>query len=152
MTDGARLAAINTVGIVVGLAAVTLLSLLARALDWLLPIPVLAVSLIALLVLVAFGMFISYRYASEYGKAARLRSRDVRPDIFGAVGAIPFAAIAIILLVFGLFGLFFAVITVSGERALDALQRMGFGIVFLLLAGGTIVASRAASDSDSRKP
>ena len=152
VTDGARLAAINTIGIVVALVVVTLVSLLARVLDRLLPIPVLVVSFITLLVLIAFGIFVSYRYANEYGNAARARRHDVRPDLFGAVGAIPFAAIAVILLLFGLFGLFFAVITISGDRAIDALQRMGFGLVFLLLAGATIVTSRAASDSDGKFP
>ena len=79
---------------------------------------------------------------------ARSRQREVRPDILGAVGALPFVAVSVILLLFGLIALLFAVLTFNGGRIVDALQRMGFGAFFLLLAAGTIAASRAASEPE----
>jgi hypothetical protein len=150
VADGARLAAVNIIGLIVALILLAIVTVVARILDLILPVPVTLLSLAALAVLVAFAVYVAWRYAREYGRAARASGREIRADLFGAIGALPYAAISLMLFVFGLFGFLLSIITVSGDRALDSLQRLGFGLLFLLLAAAIIVVSRSASDANGR--
>jgi hypothetical protein len=146
VTDGARLAAINAVGLVVALLIVGVMSLLTRLLRHLLPLPFWFTGLVTLLILLALAVFIWFRFATAHGRAARASGRAVSPDLFGVIAAIPFVAVAVILTSSGLFGLFLSIITFSASRAGDAIQRLATALAFLLLAAGNVIIARAASD------
>lgn len=142
VTDGIRLAVINGVGLVVAMLLIGLISLLMRVLG----LPHVLVSFVIGVIVVALAIFFWFRYAEAHGRAARALQRSVRPDVFGAVAAIPFAIVGLLLVSFGLFGLFFAMITFSLSRAGDGLQRLLFAVIFLGLAVANVIIARAASD------
>jgi hypothetical protein len=100
-----------------------------------------------MLILLALGVFVWFRFATAHGRRARASGRSVRPDLFGGIAAIPFAVIAIILISSGLFGLFLSVLTFSASRAGDAIQRLAMALFFLLLAAANVIIARAASDA-----
>lgn len=150
VSDGVRLAAINTAGLVVAVLWVALVSLVARLLDSVLPVPVLLAGLVAVLVAVAVGVVIWYQYGTAHGNAARSIGADPRADVFGAIGAVPFIVIAAALLSIALLGLFFATITFSGARLAEALRQLGFAVLFLGIAAGSLLTIRSASGGMSR--
>jgi uncharacterized membrane protein len=144
--DGARLAAINAVGLVVSLIIVTIVSLLTRALDNLLPIAFVITGPLTIAALIAGGLVVWYRYAVAHGRESRALGRAVRADVFAAVAAVPFAILAVILTAGGIFGLFVSVLTISGSRAVDALRQLLFAVLFLGLVVALIGVTRAAND------
>lgn len=74
------------------------------------------------------------------------RGKQTRPDVFGLIAALPFIAMALLLLASGVLSLFFAVITFSGDRSVDALFRILYGGLFTLAAAANMIIARAASD------
>ena len=142
MTDGIRLAVINGIGLVIALLAIGLISLVAR----LIGLPHVLISFIIGAAVVAGAIYFWFRYAEAHGRAARARQRSVRPDVFGAVAALPFAILGLLMVSFGLFGLFIAMISFSLSRAGDGLQRLLFAVIFLGLAATNIIVARAATD------
>jgi hypothetical protein len=144
--DGLRLAAINTCFVVFLLIVVSIGSLILRLASWVLPIPVLVPAFLIVVAFVVFGLVVWQRYAAAHGEAAMVRGKQTRPDVFGLVAALPFIAMALLLLSSGVLSLFFAVITFSGERSIDALFRILYGGVFTLVAAANMIIARAASD------
>lgn len=142
VTDGLRLAAINGLGLIFASLIIGVISLAMRALD----LPVILVGFGVAVVFIALAIFFWFRYAEAHGRAARARQRSVRPDVFGAVAAIPFAVVGLLLVASGLFGLFLAMVTFSLSRAGEGLQRLLFAIIFLGLAATNVIIARAASD------
>lgn len=142
MTDGIRLAVLNGIGLVIALLVIGMVSLVTRMIG----LPHVVISFIAGAGIVAAAIFFWFRYADAHGKAARARQRGVRPDVFGAIAALPFALVGLLLLSFGLVGLFFAMVTFSLSRAGDGLQRLLFAVIFFGLAVANIVIARAATD------
>lgn len=146
VADGVRLAIINTIFLVLLLIAVAVGSLFLRLVTWALPFPVIFPAFFVLVICLLFGLFFWYRYAQAHGSAALARGREVRPDVFGAIGAIPFIGIALLLISSGILAFFIAVITFSGGRTVDALARMLYGVIFTAAAAANIIIARAASD------
>lgn len=142
VTDGLRLAVMNGIGLVAASLFIGLTALVVRALDW----PVILIGFGIGVVFVAAAVFFWFRYAEAHGRAARARQRSVRPDIFGAVAALPFAIVGLVLVSSGLFGLLLAMFTFSLSRAGDAMQRLLFAVIFLGLAATNVIIARAASD------
>ena len=142
MTDGIRLAVINGIGLVLALLLIGMVSLITR----LIGLPHVVISFIVGAGIVAAAIFFWFRYAEAHGKRARALQRSVRPDVFGAIAALPFALVGLLLLSFGLVGLFFAMITFSVSRAGDGLQRILFAVIFIGLAVANIIIARAATD------
>ncbi len=146
VVDGIRLAAINTVGLVLALAIVGIVSLLTRLLDAILPLPFIFTGFVTIMLLVVAALWFWYRYAEAYARAVRVRARSVRPDVYGAIAALPFVLLALVLVSVGLFSLFLAVITFSLSRAIDAFQQIIFAALFVGLALANVIVARAASD------
>jgi len=144
--DGLRLATINVVAIIVALAIIGLAALLNHALDWVLPLPFLFTGFFVIIALVAGAVLLWYRYATAHGRAVRARGREAQPDIFGAIGALPFVGAGLVLLGSGLFALLRAMISLSAGRAGDAIIRLGYGVLFLGLTVVVVVVARAAAD------
>lgn len=144
--DGLRLALINTGFVVFLLIAVSISSLVLRLVSWALPIPVLVPALLIVVAFVIFGLIVWQRYAVAHGEAAMERGKQTRPDVFGLIAALPFIAMALLLLASGVLSLFFAVITFSGDRSVDALFRILYGGLFTLAAAANMIIARAASD------
>ncbi len=142
MGDGIRLSVINGIGLVVALLAIGVISLVARVLS----LPYVLISFIVGIAIVVAAIFFWFRYAEAHGRAARARQQSVRPDVYGAVAALPFAILGLLMVSFGLFGLFVAMISFSLSRAGDGLQRLLFAIIFLGLAAANIIVARAATD------
>jgi hypothetical protein len=142
VTDGLRLAVMNGIGLVAASLFIGLIALVVRALDW----PVILIGFGVGVVFVAVAVFFWFRYAEAHGRAARAKQRSVRPDIYGAVAALPFAIVGLLLLSWGLFGLLFAMFTFSMSRAGDALQQLLFAVIFFGLAATNVIIARAASD------
>lgn len=144
--DGIRLAIINTVFLVVLLIVLSIGSLILRIVSWALPIPVLFPAFLAVIAFAAFGLIVWQRYAAAHGEAAMLKGKQTRPDVFGALAALPFIAMALLLVSSGILSLFFAVITFSGGRSVDALFRILYGGIFVLAAAANLIIARAASN------
>jgi hypothetical protein len=142
LTDGARLAAINLALIVVA----ALVFFLLRALQHFFGLPFLFSGFFAALVLIGAAAWFWHRYAAAHGAAARERSRDRRPDLFGGVGALPFIFVGVLQTFNGALRLLYAMITFSAHRALGALTTLGVGIAFFALTVALIVIARDAVD------
>lgn len=128
------------------LVLVSIGSLLLRIASWVLPIPVIFPAFILIIAVVAFGLIVWQRYAAAHRDAAIARGNQTRPDVFGLLAALPFIGIALLLVSSGILSLFFAVITFSGGRSVDALFRIMYGGIFALAAAANLIAARAASD------
>ena len=146
VVDGLRLAAINTVFLVALLIVVSISSLLLRIANWVLPIPVIFPAFIVVVACLALGAFGWHRYAAAHGREAMARGKQTRPDVFGALAALPFIGLALLLISSGILSLFFAMITFSGGRTFDALVRMLYGLIFAGAAAANLIVARAASD------
>jgi hypothetical protein len=142
MSDGIRLAVINGIGLITGLLLIGLAMLFAR----LIGLPHLIIGFVVGVVLIVVAVFFWFRYAEAHGKAARATQRSVRPDVFGAVAAAPFAIVGLMTVAWGLLGLFFAMVTFSLSRAGDGLERLLFAVILLGLAAANIIIARAATD------
>ncbi len=142
LTDGLRLAALNGLGLILVALTIGLVSVVMRALG----LPFVLVGFGVAVVCIALAVYIWFRYAEAHGRAARAKQRSVRPDVYGAVAAIPFALVGLLLVSSGLFGLFLAMVTFSLSRAGDGLQRLLFAVIFLGLAVANVIVARAASD------
>jgi hypothetical protein len=142
MTDGIRLAVINGIGLVTALLVIGLISLIAR----LIGLPHVLISFVIGAALVAGAVFFWIRYAEAHGRAARASQLSLRPDVFGAIAALPFAILGLLMVLFGLFGLFVAMISFSLSQAGDGLQRLLFAVICLGLAATNIIIARAATD------
>ena len=140
LTDGARLAVINLALIV--LAALAFFAL--RLLDHFVGLPLLFSGFFIALVLIGAAAWFWHRYATAHGRAARERSRDRRPDLFGGVGALPFVFVGVLQTVNGVVRLLFAMVTFSAHRALGALATLGVGLAFFALVVALIVIARDA--------
>jgi hypothetical protein len=150
IVDGIRLAAINVIGLMIAILWVAAVSLVTRLLDRVIPVPVLFTGFFAVVVALVIGAWIWHRYGAAHGDAARASGTDPRPDVFAAIGASPFVAIAVVLLSFGIFGLFFAAITFSGARLTDSLRQLGFSVLFFAVAVTNLVIVRASSGGMTR--
>lgn len=144
--DGLRLAAINTLFLIVLLIVVSFGSLLLRLASWALPIPVIFPAFIIVVACLAIGAFGWQRFAAEHGRQAAARGKQTRPDVFGALAALPFIGLALLLVSSGILSLFFAMISFSGSRTFDALARMLYGLIFVGAAAANLIVARAASD------
>lgn len=144
MSDGVRLAVINGLYLFVALALAGLLSVTIRLLRWIIPLPLLFPGFVVVILTVVFGAFVWYQYGLAHGQAARERGRLTRPDMFGAIGAVPFLAFAIMLVSSGLFALFFAMIAFNPVEAWQSITRIGFGMFFVLLAAANVIVARVA--------
>lgn len=146
VVDGLRLAAINTAFLIVMLIATSVGSLILRLVSWVIPVPAIFPALLFIIAFAVFGLIVWQRFAAAHGNAARARGRQTRPDVFGAIGALPFIGMALLLLSSGVLSLFLAVITFSGGRSLDAVFRILYGGVFTLAAAANLIFARAAND------
>lgn len=148
--DGARLAAINTAGIVGALVLLALASFVNRLINLIVGVPFVVTGFILVIVLTGLAGLIWYRYAGLHARVARQSSGRVRPDVFGGVAGLPFTAIAFFLIVTALLQLLFAIISFSGDRLIDALRQAGLALFFFALAAANIVVARAASGQEGR--
>lgn len=146
VVDGLRLAVINTAFLVGLLIVVTVGSLLLRLMSWISPVPVIFPAFVVVIACLIAGVFVWQRYAAAHGREAMARGRQTRPDVFGALAALPFIGMALLLISSGVLSLFFAVITFSGGRSIDALLRMLYGVIFAAAAAANLIIARAASD------
>lgn len=146
LVDGLRLAIINTLFLVGLLIIVSVGSLALRLAAWVLPFPVIFPAFVLVIACLVFGALVWQRYAAAHGREAMARGRQPRPDVFGALGALPFIAMALLLLSSGILSLFFAVITFSGGRSVDALLRILYGGIFGIAAAANLIIARAASE------
>ena len=142
-SDGARLAVINIAGLVVA----ALLLVVARVLNrTLFSFPFLFSGFFVALALIGGAVVFWHSFARAHERAARLRGRKPRPDVFGAIGAIPFAFIGVFQIGTGLIAMLFALLTFSAGRAGAALTTIGSGVLFLVLAVLLVGVARVASD------
>lgn len=148
--DGLRLAAINIVGLIVAVVWVAVISVVTRLADRIVPVPVLFTGFFAVLIALGVGAWMWFRYGAAHGDAARASGADPKPNVFGAVAASPFAALAAILVSFSVMGFFFAAITFSGSRFVDALRQLGFAALFLAVAAANVAIIRASSGGARR--
>jgi hypothetical protein len=146
VVDGLRLAAINTAFLIALLIVASIGSLFLRIMSWVVPIPVIFPAFLAIGAFAVFGLIVWQRFAAAHGAASKARGKQTRPDVFGAIGALPFIGMALLLLSSGILTLFFAVITFSGGRSVDALFRILYGVIFALAAAANLIFARAASD------
>ena len=146
VVDGLRLAAINTTFLVALLLVASIGSLFLRIVSWVLPIPAIFPAFLVLIAFAIFGLIVWQRYAAAHGEAVLRRGKQPRPDVFGAIAATPFIGMALLLLSSGILSLFFAVITFSGGRSVDAIFRILYGGIFVLAAAANLIVARAASD------
>ena len=121
-------------------------SLILRIASWVLPIPVIVPAFIVIVCVVIFGLVVWQRFAAAHRDAALARGKKTRPDVFGLIAALPFIGLALLLISSGILSLFFAVITFSGGRTVDALFRIMYGGIFALAAAANLIAARAASE------
>lgn len=142
VTDGLRLAALNGAGLILASLIIGVISVIMRALD----LPFVLVGFGVTVVFIALAIYFWFKYAEAHGRAARAKHRMVRPDVFGAVAALPFALIGLLLVSSGLFALFLAMVTFSLSRAGGGLQRLLYAVIFLGLAITNVIIARAASD------
>ncbi|HUG14924.1 MAG TPA: hypothetical protein VMM78_07865 [Thermomicrobiales bacterium] len=145
IVDGARLAVINTAGLIAAVLWVAVVTIVTRLIDRYVPVPIAFTGFIAALIAVMVGAVVWYRYGAAHGVAARAGGADPRPDVFGVIAAGPFIAVGVALLSFGLVGLFFAAITFSGSRFGDALRQLVFAALFLGVGAASVVVARASS-------
>lgn len=148
--DGARLATINTVGIVAALVLLALASLVNRLINLVVGLPFAVMAVILAVVLIGLGGVVWYRYATAHTRAARLVGSSSKPDIFGGVAGLPFTAIAFFLLVTALLQILFAIISFSGDRLIDALRQVGLSVLFFALAAANIAIARTAASREDR--
>lgn len=144
--DGARLAALNVAGIVITAVLLAIVSLITRLIDNVVGVPFVLTGFVTVVGCVALGILVWFRFATAHGIALRQRRGNARPDVFGAIASIPFVLIAAFLAVTGLFELLLGVISLSLDRALDAVRQTGLAVFFLVLAAANIIIARAASD------
>jgi hypothetical protein len=146
MTDGARLATLNAIGLFVAAIVYGLASVVRRVIGLDVGLLVVIGTFVAATALVAVAVFVWHQYATAHGRAARARQRQVRPDVYGAIAGLPFTMLGLLLVSSGIFGLFWAMVTFSLSRAVDGLQRLLFAVIFLGLAAVNIIIARAASE------
>jgi hypothetical protein len=146
VADGLRLATINVVLLVGGLAAIGFVAFLNHAAGWIIPGSLLFSGFFLVLLLAAGCLAVSWRYAAAHERAARRISRDPDADIFGAVAALPFIVMAVALVGSGLLGTFFSIVTLDSGRFVDAIGRIGYGGLFTALSLGIIIVARIATD------
>lgn len=146
MVDGLRLAAINTAFLIALVLVVSIGSLIMRIVNWVLPIPALFPAFVVVILAVVAGVIFWHRYADAHLEQALARGKQTKPDIYGALAALPFIGMALLLISSGILGLFFAVITFSGDRSFDSLMRMLYGVFFAGAAAANLIVARAASD------
>lgn len=146
--DGARLAALNAVGVFAALVLLALASLVNRLINVLVPLPFVITALVLVAGMIGVAGLVWYRYALLHARAARQTNGNVRPDVFGGVAGLPFTAIAFFLLVTALLQLLFAIISFSGDRLIDALRQGGVSVLFFALAAANIAIARITADRD----
>lgn len=146
--DGARLAAINTAMLLGALMLLGITAILDRLAGWLMPLPLLLPGVGVVLLLAGVSLWVDWRFAHAYARAARLRGARVKPDIFGGVAALPFLALALLLLGTGTLGLFLALVTFSGARLAEAASQLGYGALFAALAAGVVFVARLAGERE----
>ena len=149
VTDGLRLAAINTVCIIAALILLAVASLVNRLINVMIPLPFLVTAVLLVIVLTAVGVVIWYRYAGLYVRVARGSGRAVKPDVLGGVAGLPFAAIALFMLAAALLQILLGIISFSSDRLIDALRQAGFSGFFFALCAANIAVARAASTKEA---
>lgn len=148
--DGARLAAINAAAIVCTLVLLALASLVNRLINLVVNLPFAITALLLVVVLVAIGGVVTFRYATLHARASRVAGGASKPDVFGAIAGLPFTAIALFLLATAVLRILFAIISFSGDRLIDALRQVGMSAFFFALAAATIVIARTATSQEDR--
>jgi len=148
LADGLRLAILNSGFLLAALLVLGMLALASRAIGWLFPFPTLFPALFMLGATALVAVFVWFRFGRAYRDAARQRGLGTQADIFGAIAAAPFVAFGLVLLASGLLGVFAAAITLSPGRAWDAFTRIGYGILFGVIALASVVVARVAASDD----
>jgi hypothetical protein len=144
--DGLRLATINVVVLLAALILLGLMTIIDRTAGWLLPLPLLLSGFFIVMLMAAVGLWIAWRYSEAHGEASRAGSKQIKPDVFGVVAALPFIVLALMLLGSGMLGIFSALVTLSGSRFSEAIGQVGYGALFAALSAGIVFVARVATD------
>ncbi len=145
LSDGLRLATINTVFLIVAFALAFFLALLGRVIDWVLPVPSIGPGIFVLGLSIVFALIVWYRYARTHGRLAQATGRSLHPDRFGAIAGAPFGILALLLLASGLFGLVVSVVGLSFGGVGEAFGRLVFAVLFGAMAAGSVIIARFAT-------
>jgi hypothetical protein len=149
LADGLRLALVNGVCLVLVLLGLGFLALVSRVAGWLYPFPRLFPALVLVGVTAVLAAVVWYRFGRAYRNAARMRNLGTQADVFGAVAAVPFIVFGLVLVASGLLGVFAAAITLSPGAIWSAFTRIGYGLLFGVIAIASVVVARiAAADDD----
>ncbi len=144
LRDGARLAIINS-GLLIVAGFIWLFALVVnRAIDFVLPWPLIATRFIGLVALAVVAVVIAYLFADEHGDAARRTQRSIRSDLLGIIGALPFAVFAVSMSTEAVLRLLVAMVSFNGGHVANALERLIFALVFVALTIAVVVAARVA--------
>lgn len=146
--DGLRLAIVNSFFLLSALLVLGLLALASRVADWLFPAPTVFPALFMLIATALVASLVWFRFGRAYRNAARQRGLGTQADVFGAIAAAPFVAFGLVLVASGLLGVFAAAITLSPGRAWDAFTRIGYGILFGVIALASVVVARISASDD----
>lgn len=149
LADGLRLALINSVCLLLALLALGILALASRVAGWLFPVPRLFPAIFLIGGCILLGAVVWYRFGRAYRNAARMRNLGTQADVYGAVAAAPFIVFGLVLVASGLLGVFAAAITLSPGGVWNAFTRIGYGLLFGVIAIASVVVARlAATDED----
>jgi amino acid permease len=144
LRDGARLAIINSALLIVAGFLWLLALVVNRIIDLVLPWPVIATRFIGLVALAVVAVVVAYLFADAHGDAARRTQRNVRSDLLGVIGALPFAVFAVSMTTEAILRLLVALIRLNGGHFADALERLILALVFVALTIAVVVAARVA--------
>jgi hypothetical protein len=148
LADGLRLALINAVCLVLVLLGLGFLALVSRVAGWLYPFPRIFPAIVLIAVSAVLASVVWYRFGRAYQRAARMRNLGAQADVFGAVAAVPFIVFGLVLVASGLLGIFAAAITLSPGAVWSAFTRIGYGLLFGVIAIASVVVARIAVDDD----
>lgn len=142
--DGIRLAVINSIFLFSAVMLAFILALLARLVRIIVPVPAVSPGLVVLILSIAFGLIVWYRYAVKHRQLAQASGKTVHPDRFGIISGSPFALLALLLLGSGVFGLAISVAGLNVGGVGSAIGRLIFAGLFALLAAASVGIARLA--------
>lgn len=148
LADGMRLALINGVCLLLALVVLGLLALASRLAGWLFPAPSVFPAIFLIVLSVVLASLVWFRFGRAYRNAARARNLATQADVFGAIAAAPFIVFGLFLVASGLLGVFAAAITLSPGDVWNAFTRIGYGLLFGVIAIASVVVARVAATDD----
>ncbi len=145
--DGIRLAVLNAILIGALLIAGIIIGTLADILRLLLPIPGPLPGAVVLIVGIAIGAFIWYRFGIQHGDRAIGSGRPPDPSLVGVIGAVPMLMVAGFMAIASLIRLFVSLVTLSGSGVGEGLIQLGAAALMVIAGVIVVVAVRAGSQT-----